>query len=206
MDLIGVGFGRTGTLSTKLAVERLGLGPCMHMVELFQDPERAALFRAAAEGEDAALEKALAGFRSTVDWPGTFFWRDLVDRHPEAKVLLTVRDPQAWYDSVEKTILRAMAGARERGGEIMAMAAATVWDGTFGGRLGDRDHAVKIFQDHIDCVRETVPAERLLVFQVTEGWEPLCEFLGVPVPAEPFPRTNDAAEFQARLAAQSVHR
>jgi hypothetical protein len=204
MDVIGVGFGRTGTLSLKIALERLGFGPCMHMVEVLEDAERAALFQAAAEGDDAALEKALSGFRSTVDWPGVFFWRELVERHPQAKVVLTVRDGQDWYDSMERTILQVagqavgeMSPART---ESMAMAAATVLNGTFGGRLGDRDQAVKIFEDHIADVRRTVPAERLLVFGVTQGWEPLCSFLRRPVPAEPFPRTNDTAEFQARLA------
>jgi hypothetical protein len=213
MDVIGVGFGRTGTLSLKVALERLGFGPCMHMVELLEDAERAALFRAAAEGDDAALAKALSGYRSTVDWPGTYFWRELVERNPEAGVVLTVRDPQDWYDSVERTLLLAAEGLRQVAGEMspaltesMAMTAATVWTGTFGGRLGDRDHAVKIFEDHIADVRRTVPARRLLVLEVAQGWEPLCSFLDRPAPAEPFPRLNDTAEFRARLArrAQTV--
>jgi hypothetical protein len=217
MDVIGVGFGRTGTLSLKAALERLGFGPCMHMLSLLDDAERSAQFRAAAEGDEAALAKALAGCRSTVDWPGVYFWRELVERNPAAKVVLTVRDPHRWYDSMERTILLAAEGIRKADDqrsaaltEVMAMTRATVWNGTFGGRLGDRDHAIKIFQDHIADVRRVVPAERLLVFEVTEGWEPLCSFLGVPAPGEAFPRLNDTAEFQARLARRSqpasVHR
>jgi hypothetical protein len=217
MDVLGVGFGRTGTLSLKVALERLGSGPCLHMIDLLDDQERSALFRAAAEGDPAALEKATAGWRSTVDWPGAYFWRELVEHHPQAKVVLTVRDPQRWYDSMEQTIIEGAEAIRRSGADLssltesMAMAAATVWNGTFGGRLGDREHTIKIFQEHIADVRRTVPAERLLVFEVAQGWEPLCTFLGRPVPAEPFPRLNDTAEFRARAAARrvtatSVHR
>jgi hypothetical protein len=205
MDVIGVGFGRTGTLSLKAALETLGFGPCVHMLPLFGDPERAALFHKAATGDTGALEAALAGHRSTVDWPGTYFWRDLVERYPTARIVLTTRDPQRWYDSAHRTIFAAAhAPAPDHQDPeqalVMAMAHAVVWDGQFGGRFGDREHAVRVFEEHNEAVRRTVAADRLLEFQVGAGWEPLCAFLDRPVPAEPFPRLNDAEQFLARTA------
>ncbi len=114
MDVIGAGFGRTGTLSLKAALEQIGLGPCMHMIPLLADAERATLFRKAAEGDEDSLDAAMEGCRSTVDWPGTYFWRRLVDRHPRAKVLLTVRDPEKWYDSAYRTIYQASSSGTTR--------------------------------------------------------------------------------------------
>ncbi|MEV8505950.1 sulfotransferase family protein [Actinoplanes sp. NPDC051475] len=203
MDVIGVGFGRTGTLSLKIAIERLGFGPCMHMVPLLADPARSALFRRAAGGDPASLRKAFEGCRSTVDWPGTYFWRELVAQHAGAKVVLTVRDPDAWYDSALRTIYQAALHAPRGGDSPVAMIETVVWDGTFGGRFADRDHAIRVFEEHNAAVRREVPADRLLEFRVTDGWEPLCAFLGVPVPDEPFPRTNDTAAFQERLASRT---
>lgn len=139
----------------------------------------------------------MQGCRSTVDWPGTYFWRRLVDRHPRAKVLLTVRDPEKWYDSAYRTIFQAATAPRPAGDMAPAveMAHAVVWDGTFDGRFADRDFAIGVFERHNEEVRRTVPADRLLEFEVSQGWEPLCDFLGRPVPDGPFPRLNDAQAF-----------
>ncbi len=203
MDVIGVGFGRTGTLSLKAGLERLGLGPCAHMIPMLEDPDRARLFHKAADGDLGSLDAALDGYRSTVDWPGTYFWRELVARHPDAKVVLTARDPQQWYDSVHRTIYRAATAPRPADDDLATaidMAHAVVWDGTFAGRFADRDFAVRVFTGHHDAVRREVPAGRLLEYEVTQGWAPLCGFLGVPVPDEPFPRLNDSAAFAAMQA------
>ena len=203
MDVIGAGFGRTGTLSLKIALEMLGRGPCMHMLPLLDDPERATLFARAAEGDLSSLDKALEGHRSTVDWPGTYFWRELTGKHPDAKVVLTVRDPQKWYDSAHSTIFQAARNAPREGDDSVAaglgMIRALIWEGTFGGRFADREHAVRVFTEHNEAVRREVPADRLLEFEVAQGWQPLCDFLGVPVPDAPFPRANDSATFQARI-------
>lgn len=199
MDVIGVGFGRTGTLSLKTALEQLGFGPCQHMVPLLDDPERAEMLAAAARGDAGSLDKAFDGCRSTVDWPGTYFWRELTARHPHAKVILTVRDPNEWYDSMARTIYK-VAEAR-RGGPpnpVMTMLDAVIWQGTFGHRFGDRARTVEIFEQHNAAVRAEIAPERLLEFRVTEGWEPLCAFLGVPVPEQEFPRLNDTAAFAER--------
>jgi hypothetical protein len=208
MDVIGAGLGRTGTLSLKIALEMLGHGPCLHMLPVLDDPARAALFQRAAEGDRACLDQALEGYRSTMDWPGAYFWRELADRHPAAKVVLTVRDPQRWYDSAHGTIFQAAASAPERGDDSvtagLGMLRVIVWQGTFGGRFADREHAVRVFTEHNEAVRREIPADRLLEFEVTQGWQPLCDFLGVPVPDEPFPCTNDTATFRARV--QQRHR
>jgi hypothetical protein len=201
MDVIGAGFGRTGTLSLKLALEVLGQGPCLHMVQVLDDPERAALFTRAAEGDLTSLDKALEGHRSTVDWPGTSFWRELTARHPAAKVVLTVRDPQRWYDSAHDTIFQAAEYARRNDlrSPQVTMLRTLVWDGAFGGRFADREHTMGVFTEHNAAVRREVPADRLLEFEVAQGWAPLCEFLGVPVPDAPFPHANDAETFNARV-------
>jgi hypothetical protein len=204
VDVIGVGFGRTGTLSLKTALEKLGFGPCAHFVPLLEDPQRADLWRRAAEGEPGCLDAALDGYRSTVDWPGTFFWRDLTTRHPAAKVILTSRDPERWYDSAANTIFRVGSARIDDLGPQRAMANATVWEGTFGGRFADRAAAIKIFEEHNAAVRSEIPPERLLDFQVREGWQPLCDFLGVPVPEEEFPRLNDQAAFAERSSRYAV--
>jgi hypothetical protein len=206
MDVIGAGFGRTGTLSLKVALEQLGFGPCMHMIPLLQDPETSALIHKATEGDIDSLDVALEGYRATVDWPLAYFWRELADRNPDAKVILTVRDPGKWYDSADRTIHAAANAGRESGmldEDVMRMVDGTVWEGTFGGKFADREHAIEVFEEHNARVKREIPADRLLVFEVAQGWEPLCSFLGVPVPETPFPRLNDTVAFNDKLAAHA---
>jgi hypothetical protein len=202
MDVIGAGFGRTGTLSLKAALEQIGFGPCAHMVPLIEDQDQARKWLDAAHDVPGALDAATAGFRSTVDWPGAYFWRELVERHPAAKVVLTVRDPEAWYESTSRTIYPAAMKALDRPEmpPFVRMVHAVVWDGTFKARFADKDFAIGVFEEHNEAVRRAVPAERLLEFEVKQGWGPLCDFLGVPAPAGDFPRLNDTAAFQARLS------
>jgi hypothetical protein len=199
LKVIGAGLGRTGTLSLKAALERLGFGPCYHMTELFQHPERTPTWEAALRGEPADWEAVFSGYRATVDWPGAAYY----DR-------LMLRDPQRWYDSVAATIYQAgrlaQAGRPPGGEEDSRIAArarvgrligAMVWQGTFGGVFEDRERAIAVYEAHNREVQEAVPADKLLVFDVKEGWGPLCRFLDVPVPAnEPFPHLNDAASFR----------
>ena len=202
MDVIGAGFGRTGTLSLKAALEQIGFGPCAHMMPLIEDQAQARKWLDAAHEVPGALDAATDGYRSTVDWPGAYFWRELVERHPAAKVVLTVRDPEAWYDSTCRTIYPAAMKALDlpEMPPFAEMAHAVVWDGTFKARFADRDFAISVFERHNDEVRRVVPAGRLLEFEVKQGWAPLCDFLGVPVPDTEFPRLNDTATFQARLS------
>ena len=204
LQLIGAGFGRTGTLSLKGAIERLGAGPCYHMLEVARHPGHADVWLRAADGESVDWDALFENFAATVDWPGCRFWRELREQYPEAKVLLSVRTPESWYESVSNTIYQVMSGA----GEIpeaartqVAMARKIVLENTFDGRFEDRAHAMGVFERHNEEVQRTVPSDQLLVYPVGAGWEPLCKFLGVPVPGDAFPHVNKSEGFQELMAA-----
>jgi hypothetical protein len=202
MKVIGAGFGRTGTLSLKAALEELGCGPCYHMIETFDKPRHVELWQAAAEGRPVDWGELFAGYNAAVDWPACSFYQQLMDLYPEAKVLLTVRDPQTWYESVKNTIYPTSTEESDAP-DVRAhhhMTRTLIWQGTFDGRFEDKQHAIAVFERHNHEVKQRVPAERLLVYEVREGWEPLCRFLGVAVPGDkPFPRLNDTAAFQQRV-------
>jgi len=201
LDVIGVGFGRTGTLSLKLALERLGFGPCHHMTELLEHPEQVVLWARAARDGTANWDMVYRGYRATADWPGARFWREITGHFARAKVVLTVRDPGRWYESAAETIFRSGSEpepAHPVIAEMRDVVRRVVWDGEFGGRFGDAEHAIEIFNRHNEAVRREIAAERLLEMDVRQGWEPLCRFLGVPVPEEPFPRSNDRRAFAER--------
>lgn len=214
MKIIGVGVGRTGTLSLKAALERLGYGPCFHGRHVLDHPDRLPLWQAAAAGRPVDWHEVFAGYRSTVDWPGASYWRDLVRTFPDAKVILSVRDPERWYDSVSRTIYpmfgsgsdpRARAAlAAVPGLDVMtAFNRQMIWDGPFfDGRFEDRDYAIGVFERHNAAVRREVPPDRLLVIEPGDGWAPLCDLLGVPVPDEPYPHLNDPAGFWGRVEAR----
>ena len=203
LSVIGAGFGRTGTLSIKMALEQLGVGRCYHMVEVFEHPQHIAVWRAAADGQPVDWDALLAGYGAAVDWPACHFWRQLMDHFPDAKVLLTVRDAERWYQSAYDTIYQAMIGSLPIDDPVARsqreMAAKIVLEDTFGGRFEDRAHAIAVYERHNAEVRRAVLPARLLVYELGEGWEPLCRFLGKPVPAEPFPRVNSRDDFRAAL-------
>ncbi|CAM05130.1 hypothetical protein A8924_6292 [Saccharopolyspora erythraea NRRL 2338] len=215
LNVIGAGFGRTGTTSLKVALEHLGFGPCFHMYELLAKPELMDDWIRLADGETVPWDQVFAGYSSTVDWPGTSYWRELVDAHPEAKVILTDRDADRWYESTYNTIYSlANSEPPAQGDEVDAVAARfrpvlhkLIWDGEFDGRFADRDHAIEVFHRHNAEVRRYVPADRLLVFRVSQGWQPLCDFLGVDVPDAVFPHVNDTAsmpELMRRIRSQGA--
>ena len=199
LEIIGPGFGRTGTYSFKIALEHLGFGPAHHMFEVRDNPHLLPDWQAIADGKLVDFERVFAGYRSQVDWPGARVWSELADRYPTAKVILTVRDPDEWYDSIEKTILPFVAGRGTHNGEhpnaIAEMANGLIVEQVFDGRLDDRRHAISVFRAHNKKVHETIDPSRLLVFDVGEGWEPLCRFLDVPVPSISFPRLNSSRQF-----------
>ncbi|OHV42016.1 MULTISPECIES: sulfotransferase family protein [Pseudofrankia] len=212
VDIVGAGFGRTGTLSLKAALEQLGFGPCHHGFELMKRRDTVFDWLDAVEGKPVDWDSMYAGYKSTVDWPGARFWRELAAHDPASKVVLSVRDPEKWYESVHKTLYQAILNVPERlpaeVEPLIRLLNLLIWNGVFDGRFGDKDHALRVYEDHIAEVKREIPADRLLVFDVAEGWEPLCAFLGVPVPAEPFPRLNErdayGAQQQARVAAAAA--
>lgn len=195
LQVIGAGLGRTGTLTLKTALEQLGFGPCHHMIEVFAHLEQAVLWRKAAEAGSVDWDVVFAGYRSTVDWPGAHFYQQLAARYPEAKVILSTRDPQRWFESVSETILTAMSRFAERDdGHPMRFAEIIISDQTFA-RDFSAANVIAAFERHNAEVQRNIAPERLLVFEAAQGWGPLCRFLGVAEPATPFPRTNSRAEF-----------
>jgi Sulfotransferase domain len=203
LRVIGAGFGRTGTLSLKFALEMLGIGPCYHMVEVFKNPQHSELWSAAADG-NVDWDKLFAGYASTVDWPSVHFWRELADYYPNAKLILTKRSTASWVKSVNETIFRHLDSEPTEDNPVragqMRMAKKLVLERTFGGSVADPEHIGKVFEAHNEEVLRTIPAERLLVYEAREGWEPLCKFLGVPVPNVEYPRVNTTEEFQSRFS------
>ena len=199
LRVIGAGFGRTGTLSLKVALEQLGFGPCYHMAEVFAHPEHVALWQAIGEGHPADWDALFGGYQAAVDLPASEYYEQLLHAYPQAKVVLTVRDPQQWYESARSTIFRVGRDERSfaRPPGFVAMVSALMGR-FFPQGVDDRDAAIAAFARHNRQVQERVPPERLLVYEVREGWAPLCRFLGVSVPASPFPRLNDRQEFQGR--------
>ena len=185
LKVIGAGFGRTGTNSLKVALERLGFSTRYHMFEFMEHPEHAKYWDAASKGKPVDWDALFEGYQSTLDWPGCSYYKDLMQRYPEAKVLLTVRDPEKWYQSAQKTIFRPPGDWRDvlrfllrpqqlRSGFIVQR---ILFKGTFSGKTKDKAHTIRVFKDHIEEVKRTVPKERLLVYNVKEGWGPLCTFL-----------------------------
>ena len=202
--VVGAGFGRTGTLSLKNALEKIGCGPCYHMLEVFPRAEHVKMWHQLAMGGAMDWNLLFRDFRATVDWPGARWWREIAAHFPDAKVLLSVRDPEAWYKSMSDTIYQPMKWpVNEKAPDLVRlqneMVRTAVLKDTFDNRFEDKAHALDVFKRHIEEVRAAIDPKRLLVFDVREGWEPLCRFLGVPVPSEPFPRLNDTASTQAMI-------
>jgi hypothetical protein len=180
LEIIGAGFGRTGTNSLKIALEFLGFGPCHHMFEVRDNPELLPDWQRAAMGERVDWDQVFRGYRSQVDWPGARYWRELTEHFPNAKVVLTVRDPQGWFDSVQATIAPFLAArgshADAHVNAIAEMAYQTIVVPLFDDRLSERAHAIDVFEDHIAEVQATIPGDRLLTFDLREGWAPLVLF------------------------------
>jgi hypothetical protein len=202
ISVIGVGFPRTGTMSLKLALEQLGFGPCYHMIEVFNRPQDVPIWREALAG-NADWERLLAGFGSSADAPGCVFWRELTALFPEAKCVLTVRDSDSWYESFLHTAYEAITHPERSPSDehraVQGMARELLLERLFEGRFEDRQRAIEIYETHNRTVQESISSDRLLVFEVKEGWEPLCGFLGRDVPPEPFPHINTRQEFRERF-------
>jgi len=192
----------------KAALERLGFGPCYHMFEIFMNPDHIARWLPVASGGPVDWAQVFEGYQSTQDWPASHFWRELADAYPEAKVVLTVRDPHSWYLSFQALMQRGGGVGAEPPPAIAQLRPVLELIGQahfgkgwrFGEAVPDEELAVQAYHRHVATVKESVAAQRLLVFDVREGWEPLCSFLGVEVPAaEPFPRLNDSEWMQQAL-------
>lgn len=214
MKVIGVGFGRTGTRSLKEALEELGFEPCYHMIEALQSASHKKMWIAAAEGYQINWHRMLSGYEAAVDWPVAHFWRELVAAYPDAKVILTTRDPWPWYSSARETIYplsRIPGPVTELLVPVLRnlrrVTDLTIWQGTFGGRFEDAEHAIDVYQRHHREVVAALPPDRLLVFDVRDGWKPLCDFLGVPPPeGTAFPHANERREQTTAIRRLQVSR
>ena len=200
LQVVGAGVGRTGTHSLKLALEQLLGGPCHHMLEIIGDPQFQVPKWTAAIADPAVTDwrALLDGYVAQVDWPGASYWRELAAAHPDALVLLSVRDPDSWYRSATNTIFLSFESMPPELKPWMETVRAALAE-RFCDRFEDRQAMVDAFERHNDEVRREIPAARLLEWHVGEGWEPICERLGRAVPAEPFPVTNTTDEFRAML-------
>lgn len=198
VKVIGSGFGRTGTLSLQAALQQLGFGPCYHMVEVIKHPGHPKTWLRIARGERPDWRALFEKFEATVDFPACVYYAELLREFPDAKVVHSVRDKADWYRSSYETIFQSrtvfpawLRRASTFIDGLLEMTERIIWNGVFEGRFEDAQRAQQIFDDHTARVRATVPADRLLVFDVRDGWTPLCRFLGVPVPNTPFPNVND---------------
>lgn len=210
LQVIGAGFGRTGTLSLKVALELIGFGPCHHGYEVFKNKNEEALFFLDAgsvlhDNQEKVVDWDLmyGKYKAAVDFPTSLFYEQLMAKYPKAKLILAIREPEKWYVSVKSTIYAFRSDTINSDEPIVKLGDELLWDenGIFKGRFEDKESTIKIFNEHIEEEKRHVPDDRLRVFNVKEGWEPLCKFLDVPVPDSEFPRINDR-ETTAKIAEQ----
>ncbi|KCZ87620.1 sulfotransferase family protein [Hyphomonas johnsonii] len=196
IGVISAGFGRTGTMSLKLALEELGHGPCHHMIEVIGNGDaQVPLWNDALAGHPD-FQAIYAGFNSAVDWPTAAFWKEVADAYPDAKVILSTRSAESWYNSISETILATVWAPETWPAPAVEWfkMVTRVLERSFGDAK-DKDAIIATFHAHEAAVKAAIPADRLLVHSARDGWEPLCAFLGKPVPATPYPRTNSKEEF-----------
>jgi len=193
LKVIGAGFGRTGTDSMRHALNILGVGPTLHMYELADGTPLRQRWFDLVQGGTPDWDALTEGYNSCVDWPAAHYWRELSAAYPDAKVLLTMRSAESWWTSYEATILKYIRLADPESISYPLLA-KTVFDG----RPGDRDHAIEVYNRNVADVIATIAPERLLIHNLGDGWPPLCDWLGLPVPDQPYPSGNNAQDFVAR--------
>jgi Sulfotransferase domain len=203
LQVVGAGVGRTGTHSLKVALEQLLGGTCHHMMEVFTRPDELPSWIDAANGRSVDWVEMMKGYTAQVDWPGASFWPELAAANPDALVILSVREPDAWFTSCSNTIFAGMSAMQAEGNEWMDAMHRLMRD-RFSDQLTDHDAMTAAFVEHNDAVRAGVPAARLLEWSAGDGWEPICDRLGLPVPSEPFPVTNTTKEFREMLGMPSL--
>jgi hypothetical protein len=195
LKVIGAGFGRTGTNSMQKALEILGFGPCHHMFEVTSNPLMKTRWRAFVGTGDAPDWDALfEGYSSCVDWPSAYYWRELIVAFPEAPVILTWRSTESWWASYEKTLM-----AFQRAADDHESVGYRTIDMVFGNRFEDREYVTELYEANVTAVKAEVPADRLLIHNLGDGWAPLCAHLGVPVPDQPYPKTNSTEDIHERF-------
>ena len=203
LRVVGAGVGRTGTLSLKLALERLLGGPCYHMAEVFGHPEHVAVWHAAARGEKVDWNALMSGYVAAVDWPAGAFWPELSEAYPDALILHSTRDAEGWWKSASNTIFPTMETMR--GTDWFAMIEALMTE-RFVFDITNREACIAAFERHNADVQARAPKDRLLEWHPGDGWKPICDALGLPIPDEPFPHVNSSEEFAFRHAQAQVQK
>lgn len=198
LKIIGAGMGRTGTASLKVALETLDIGHCYHMSEVLKNPSCTTDWINVAEG-NADWDKIFNGYSATVDNPACNYWKELADYYPNAKVILTVRDADKWFDSTNETIHSVGFAKFIKNSPFGEMVQKNIWD-LMENRMQDRKHMVDFFTNRTTEIIDYIAPDRLLVYQVSEGWQPLCTFLNIPIPDTAFPRINSRDETKEILA------
>ncbi|MCB0665982.1 MAG: hypothetical protein KDC80_09185 [Saprospiraceae bacterium] len=219
LKIIGAGWGRTGTESLKKALEILDFGKCYHMLELLKDGKRVKYWEELIQNRNTDFEQLFDGFQSAVDFPAAAFYKEFMQEYPEAKVILTYRDPDKWYQSASKTILKdppafiipivKFLGIFNKNLSYLPRTYKNVIQdfllkSVLQGRPHDRDFVISLYSKWVDEVKRSVPSEKLLVFEAKDGWEPLCHFLDVAVPPIPYPRGNDRGQFKKRNSLRNI--
>jgi len=200
LKIIGTGFGRTGTDSMRAALNILGVGPTHHMFELEKGTPLRQPWLDLAKGSQPDWDFLFTGYHACVDWPSAHYWRSLIKVYPEAKVLLTMRSAESWWNSFEATILKYIQSGDDPNGLAKLLVAEQVFDG----RPDDRNHAIATYNRNIEEVIATVDPERLLIHSLGDGWEPLCNWLGLSVPAVSYPSGNTTQDIVGRFAEKGV--
>jgi hypothetical protein len=207
LKLINAGLGRTGTTSLQVALERLGFGPCYHMFDIVGSKERLEQWeKIVCDGQRPDWGAVFDGYTSAVDGPSAIYYRQLMAAFPEAKVILTVRDAERWYQSTYDTLYQFARNSEIKPPEadstqarVYRFTSTMIWHGLFGGRFADKEYAIEVFRNHNQEVVRSVDPGNLLVYDVKQGWEPLCAFLGVDRPSEDFPHVNTTESMRDTL-------
>ncbi|GAA4844608.1 sulfotransferase family protein [Algivirga pacifica] len=215
LEIIGSGLARTGTMSLKNALEELTQAPCYHMIELLKDPSRLSILQQGHKQGNTDWESFFSGFKSVVDYPGCLYVEDMLKLNPDLKVIHTSRDPEQWYESVLNTVYRGVPNGFS---DILRMIKNSIlykdfrkvspvfmfndkiiWKGQFESKFQDKDFAIKVFLEHEEYIKRIVPKEQLLIYNINDGWGPLCDFLNTNVPDNSFPKSNQRVEFNEKM-------
>lgn len=200
LRVVGAGLGRTGTTSLKVALSQLLGGPCHHMMEVFAHPEQLPLWNAAANGRMPDWHALFRDYAAAVDWPTAAYWPEISAAYPDAIILLSTRDPESWWKSASDTIFQAIPNAPLPEWRDMVL---VMMRSRFTDRLDDKATCLAAYDRWYTDARARIPKHRLLEWTAKDGWGPICDRLGLPVPAEPFPRVNTTEDFQAMMKAGS---
>ncbi|MEX1142053.1 MAG: sulfotransferase family protein [Thermoleophilaceae bacterium] len=219
MKLIGVGFGRSGTMSLKGAIEQLGAKPCFHMIDLIMGESKErdlAYWERIANGEQVDWHEVFDGWQATVDWPACRYWRELAEAFPDAPILLNHRDFDGFYKSCQNTIL-AIKKAAQAGEltpdpnreppspKLFGVIEKLIWQGDFQGRFEDREWVRQMYHDRIETIKREIPSDRLILWELgKDGWGPIADALGVAAPDEPFPHLHDTNEFRTEFGLEPL--